>query len=598
MRRVMMAAVLALALAVAAGCGNKADTDGEGGGEAANWPQRDLRLMAPADPGGRGTFATSWRGSCSVSGCSPRSPSTSGCRCRRALRRSSDVATLAVISDLIDGFGTVLTPENLAFAAIGVLLGTFVGVLPGIGPALTIALLLPITFNFEDPTGAFIMFAGIYFGGMYGGSTTSILLNTPGESASVATAIEGYEMAKRGRGGPALATAAVGSFVAGTIGILLLTFLAEPVADIAVQLQPADYFALTVLAFVSVSALVGRSLMRGMLSLFIGLFIGLIGIDQVSGQSRLTFGVNELNNGVDIVLVAVGLFAVGEALYVASRLRRRGEEELLDVEGAKTLSREDIRRSWKPWLRGTGLGFPFGAMPTGGAEIPTFLSYAVERRLARGKAKEEFGNGAIEGVAGPEAANNAAFTGVLVPLLTIGIPTSATAAILVAAFQIFDLQPGPQLFTEEPDLVWALIASLYVGNVMLLLLNLPLVRLWVKVLEIPRDALTAGILVFATLGVYSVSGSVTEVLVMYVVGVLGFFMRRFDFPIAPVILGVILGPLMEAQFRRTLLVSDGDFGAFLERPFAVVLFVLAILALVVPVAVSSVRRVRGLGEED
>ena len=358
------------------------------------------------------------------------------------------MTTLAVLSDLIDGFGTVLTPENLAFAAIGVLLGTFVGVLPGIGPALTIALLLPITFNFEEPTGAFIMFAGIYFGGMYGGSTTSILLNTPGESASVATAIEGYEMAKRGRGGPALATAAIGSFVAGTIGILLLTFLAEPVADLAVQLQPADYFALTVLAFVSVTALVGRSLIRGMLSLFIGLFIGLIGIDQVSGQSRLTFGVNELNNGVDIVLVAVGLFAVGEALYVASRLRHKGEEELLEVEGAKTLSREDVRRSWKPWLRGTALGFPFGAMPTGGAEIPTFLSYAVERRLARGKAKEEFGKGAIEGVAGPEAANNAAFTGVLVPLLTIGIPTSATAAILVAAFQIFDLQPGPQLFTQ------------------------------------------------------------------------------------------------------------------------------------------------------
>ena len=257
-----------------------------------------------------------------------------------------------------------------------------------------------------------------------------------------------------------------------------------------------------------------------------------------------------------------------------------------------------MRRSWRPWLRGTALGFPFGAMPTGGAEIPTFLSYAVERRLARGKAKEEFGSGAIEGVAGPEAANNAAFTGVLVPLLTIGIPTSATAAILVAAFQIFDLQPGPQLFTKEPDLVWALIASLYVGNVMLLLLNLPLVRLWVKVLEIPREALTAGILVFATLGVYSVSGSVTEVLVMYAIGVLGFFMRRFDFPVAPVILGVILGPLMEAQFRRTLLVSDGDFGAFLERPFADVLFVLAILALVVPVALSSVRRVRGLGEED
>jgi putative tricarboxylic transport membrane protein len=509
------------------------------------------------------------------------------------------VLATSVLSHLIDGFGTVLEPKNLLYAAIGVLLGTFVGVLPGIGPALTIALLLPITFNFEEPTGAFIMFAGIYFGGMYGGSTTSILLNTPGESSSVATAIEGFQMAKRGRGGPALATAAIGSFVAGTIGILLLTFLAEPVADLAVQLQPPDYFALTVLAFVSVTALVGKSLIRGMLSLFLGLFIGLIGIDVVSGQSRMTFGVDQLNNGIDIVIVAVGLFAVGEALYVAARLRHAPEEEILPVQGAKWLSREDVRRSWKPWLRGTALGFPFGAMPTGGAEIPTFLSYAIERRFARGKAREEFGTtGAIEGVAGPEAANNAAFTGVLVPLLTIGIPTSATAAILVAAFQIFDLQPGPQLFTKEPDLVWALIASLYVGNVMLLALNLPLVRLWVKVLEIPRELLTAGILVFATLGVYSLSGSVTEVMIMYVIGALGFFMRRFDFPVAPVILGVILGPLMEAQFRRTLLVSDGDMSAFLERPFAVALFVLALLALVVPVAVASVRSVRGLGEED
>jgi putative tricarboxylic transport membrane protein len=502
------------------------------------------------------------------------------------------------LGDLAGGFETVLELQNLLYAALGVLIGTFVGVLPGIGPALTIALLLPITFNFEDPAGAFIMFAGIYFGGMYGGSTTSILLNTPGESASVATAIEGHAMARRGRAGPALATAAIGSFVAGTIGILLLTFLAEPVADLAVQLQPPDYFALTVLAFVAVTALVGRSLIRGMLSLFVGLFIGLVGIDQVSGQSRLTFGVDQLNNGVDVVLVAVGLFAVGEALYVAARFRRSPEDEIFEPTGSKRLSREDARRSWRPWLRGTALGFPFGAMPTGGAEIPTFLSYALERRVARGRAREEFGKGAIEGVAGPEAANNAAFTGVLVPLLTIGIPTSATAAILVAAFQIFDLQPGPQLFANEPDLVWALIASLYVGNVMLLALNLPLIRLWVKVLEIPRPVLTTAILVFATLGTYSISGSVTEVMIMYAIGVLGFFMRRFDFPVAPVILGVILGPLMEAQFRRTLLVSDGDFGAFLERPFAVVLFVLALAALVLPTAVGAVRRVRGLGEED
>ena len=505
---------------------------------------------------------------------------------------------LVLAANLLDGFAAVFSPENLLLAAGGVILGTLVGVLPGIGPALTIALLLPITFNFDDPVGAFILFAGIYAGGMYGGSTTSILLNTPGESSSVATAIEGFEMAKRGRGRAALATAAIGSFVAGTIGIVLLTLLAEPVASLAVKFRAEDYFALTLLAFASVTALTSRSLIRGFTSLAVGLLIGFVGIDQLTGQSRLMFGVDQLGNGVDIVIVAVGLFAVGEALHMAARLRSRAgeEDEVLPVEGqGRYLSRTDWRRSWKPWLRGAGIGFPFGALPAGGAEVPTFLSYATERRLNK---DAEWGEGAIEGVAGPEAANNAAFTGVLVPLLTIGIPTSATAAVLVAAFQIFDLQPGPQLFTKEPDLVWALIASLYVGNVMLLLLNLPLVRLWVKVLEIPRELLTAAILVFATLGVYSISGSVTELMVMYVIGVLGFFMRRFDFPVAPVILGVILGPLMEAQFRRTLLVSDGDFGAFLERPFAVVLFVLAILALVLPVAVSSVRRVRGLGEED
>jgi putative tricarboxylic transport membrane protein len=281
---------------------------------------------------------------------------------------------------------------------------------------------------------------------------------------------------------------------------------------------------------------------------------------------------------------------------MASRSGQQPEERA-GVTGTSWFSRADLRRSWKPWLRGTGLGFPFGAMPTGGAEIPTFLSYATERRLARGKAKEEFGEGAIEGVAGPEAANNAAFTGVLVPLLTIGIPTSATAAILLASFQIFDLQPGPQLFENEPDLVWALIASLYVGNVMLLVLNLPLIRLWVKVLEIPRPALYTAILVFATLGVYSISGSVTEVLIAYAIGVLGFGMRRYDFPIAPVVLGVILGPLLELQLRRTLIVSDGDWTALVDRPFAAIVLVLALLALVLPFLTTRLRGER-LAEED
>jgi putative tricarboxylic transport membrane protein len=507
-------------------------------------------------------------------------------------------------ANLFDGFGAALTPENLLLAGAGVLLGTLVGVLPGIGPALTIALLLPLTFNFSDPVGAFILFAGIYAGGMYGGSTTSILLNTPGESSSVATAIEGFQMAKRGRARAALATAAIGSFVAGTIGVIALTLVAQPMADLAVQFRAQDYLALALLAFASVTTLVGRSAIRGWASLTVGILIGCVGIDQLTGQSRLTFGVDQLGNGIDIVIVAVGLFAVGEALHMASKMRRGDKEELLDpdqaaeeladeehIRPARWLSRSDARRSWKPWLRGTALGFPFGALPAGGAELPTFLSYSVEKKLS--KRPEEFGKGAIEGVAGPEAANNASFSGTLVPLLTLGLPTSATAAIMLAAFGIFNLQPGPELFTKNGDLVWTLIASLYIGNVMLLLLNLPLIRVWVKVLEIPRAMLYSGILVFATLGVYSLSGSTVEVLIMYAIGVMGFFMRRYEFPIAPVILGVILGPVMEVQFRRALTASGGDWGVFVERPLTVGLLTAAVLAIAMPYVPALFARLRG-----
>jgi putative tricarboxylic transport membrane protein len=494
-----------------------------------------------------------------------------------------------VLSNLLNGFATALSPQNLLLAATGVTLGTLVGVLSGIGPALTVALLLPLTYNF-DPTGAFILFAGIYYGGMYGGSTTAILLNTPGESASVATTFEGAAMAKAGRGGAALATAAIGSFVAGTLSTLALTFVAPVMARLALLFQPADYFALTMLAFASVTALVGRSLLCGLLSLFIGLFIGLIGIDPLSGQARFTFGVAALLDGVDVVVVAVGLFAVGEALYVASRLRTRAAE-ITPVRDSVWMTKEDWRRSWRPWLRGTLLGFPLGALPAGGAEIPTFLSYSLEKRLS--KHKDEFGHGAIEGVAGPEAANNAAFSGVLVPLLTLGLPTSATAAILLAAFQIYHLQPGPLLFQHSPQLVWALIASLYIGNVMLLVLNLPLVRIWIRLLAIPRPLLSAGILIFATLGVYSLANSVVDVLVMYAIGGLGFFMRRYDFPVGPTVLGVILMPLAETQFRRALAISQGDWSVFVTRPLSLVILLLAATALALPVAPLLLARLRG-----
>jgi putative tricarboxylic transport membrane protein len=394
----------------------------------------------------------------------------------------------------------------------------------------------------------------------------------------------------RGRGGAALATAAIGSFVAGTISTLAITFLAPVIADVAIKFQPADYFALMVLAFASVTALVGRSLLRGLISLFLGLFIGLIGIDRVSGQARYTLGIPQLLDGLDIVVVAVGLFAVGEALYVASRMRS-DRQEIVAVKGSVWMTREEFGRSWKPWLRGAAIGFPMGALPAGGAEIPTFISYSMEKRLS--KHPEEFGTGAIEGVAGPEAANNAAFSGVLVPLLTLGIPTSATAAILLAAFQIYNLQPGPLLFQNAPDLVWALIASLYIGNVMLLLLNLPLVRIWVKLLEIPRPLLYAAILVFATLGVYSVANSLVDVLVMYLIGLLGFVMRRYDFPVGPTILGVILGPLMEKQFRDAVSISQGDLSIFVTRPLSLALLVVAGLAIVVPYVPRLVGTVRG-----
>jgi putative tricarboxylic transport membrane protein len=487
---------------------------------------------------------------------------------------------------LMDGFSTALTPINLMWCLMGVTLGTLVGILPGIGPALTIALLLPVTRNL-DPTGAFIMFAGLYYGAMYGSSTTSILLNTPGESGSIITALEGNQMARRGRGAAALATAAIGSFVAGTIGTLLLSFLAPSFVKLAIMFGPAEYFALMVLAFTTVSTLLGASMVRGLASLLIGLAFGLAGTDILTGQPRLIFGIPAMLRGIDTVVVAVGLFAVGEALYMASRRDLR-EVVIQPIRGSLFMTREEWRRSWKPWLRGTFLGFPFGALPAGGTEIPTFLSYYAEKKLA--KNPEEFGKGAIEGVAGPEAANNAAVAGVLVPLLALGLPTSATAAILLAAFEQYNLQPGPQLFTASGTLVWGLIASLYIGNVMLLVLNLPLAGLWVRLLRIPQPLLYGGILVFSTLGVYSLNNSTFDLVLLFVVGLIGFLMRRYDFPVAPAVIGLILGPMAEAQFRRALTISQGDPSVFVTHPISLSLLIIAALVLVLPPVLRLMRR--------
>ncbi len=507
---------------------------------------------------------------------------------------------------LMDGFATVLTPSALLFAAIGVTLGTLVGVMPGIGPAVTIALLLPVATQFNDPIPAFIMFAGIYYGAMYGGSTTSILLNTPGESASVATAIEGNLMAKKGQARAALATAAIGSFVAATISTVLLALVARPAADLAVSIQATSYVAIMVLSLATVTALVGRSVVRGLLSLMLGMMLALIGLDPQSGQTRFTFGQSELFGGVDGVLIVIGLFGIGEVLYVLSRHATKPEEVMSLGErgpGFLWLTRDQWRRSWGPWLRGAAFGFPFGAMPSGGAELPTFLSFSYEKSRSRGR--EEFGEGAIEGVAGPEAANNASFTGVLVPLLTLGIPTSATAAVMIAAFKQFNIQPGPQLFTTSGDLVWALIASLFVGNVLLLVLNLPLISLWVKVLSIPTPVLYSGILVFASLGIFASSGNSTQVTIAILVGVVGFFMRKLDFPLAPTILGAILATELERQFRRAMVSSHGDLSVFWNRPVTLTILLVAVAAFALPHLPRLIAHLRGreatrfsLGDED
>ncbi len=465
--------------------------------------------------------------------------------------------TLALLAH---GFTVALSPYNLMWCVLGCVLGTMIGVLPGLGPALTIALLLPITFQ-VPPEASFILFAGIYYGAMYGGSTTSILLNTPGESATVVTALEGNRMARSGRAGAALASSAIGSFVAGTIGTLCVAFVALWVVQLALKVDAAAYFSLMVLAFVMVSA--------------------------------FTFGEVGLLDGIDVLIVAVGLFAVGETLYMAGR-RYAGKDEVLPLSGSLYMTKTEWRRSWKPWLRGTAIGFPIGAMPAGGAEIPTFLSYAIERKLSRHK--EEFGTtGAIEGVAGPEAANNASAAGVLVPLLTLGLPTSATAAILLSAFQSYGLNPGPLLMTTAPDLVWGLIASLLIANVVLLFLNLPMIGLWVKMLTIPAPLLYAGILVFATVGTYGISRSPLDLVLLYAMGVIGLLMRRFDFPTAPVIIGMILGPIAETQFRRAMTISNGDWTVFFTHGLSLTFLILALLAFLSPKIISYIRHRRTRG---
>jgi len=488
----------------------------------------------------------------------------------------------------MDGFVSALSLTNLGFGLLGTFLGTLVGVLPGIGPALAIALLLPITYTVA-PSSALIMFAAIYYGAMYGGSTTSILLNTPGESGSVMTALEGNQMARRGRAGAALATAAIGSFIAGSIATAILAFAAPEIANLAIKVGAADYVALMLVAFTTVGSLLGSSQIRGFISLAVGLVLGLVGADLQSGLTRLAFGNVSASEGIETVIVIVSIFALGEALYIASRFKDTGWT-IISMKGKALMSREDWRRSWKPWLRGTAIGFPLGIIPAGGSEVPTFLSYSVEKKLS--KYPGEFGKGAIEGVAGPEAANNANAAGALVPLLALGLPTSATAAVILVAFQTYQIEAGPMLFATNPDLIWTLIASLFIGNTLLLVMNLPLVRVWVQLLKIPRPYLFAGISCFALLGAYALNGSIFDLQVALAIGVVGFLFRRFGMPITPLILGLILGPNLELQFRRALQISAGDYGTLIATPLSKILYTSLILVLVAPTVIKLVKKSR------
>ncbi|MGQ4269674.1 tripartite tricarboxylate transporter permease [Nocardiopsis changdeensis] len=494
---------------------------------------------------------------------------------------------------LAGGFAAALTPENLLWALVGVLLGTAVGVLPGLGSAMAVALLLPVTFKL-DPTGAFIMFTAVYYGGLFGDSTTSILMNTPGNSSAIATAIEGHRMARRGRAPQALATAAVGAFLGAVVSTTVVAFFSNVIIDIALRFGPAEYLALAVFAFLATSAVVAQSMVRGTIALTIGLAIAMVGIDSQSGAARFTLGVPSLFEGISVVTVTVGLLALGEVLHVASRVHRGGHAVApVSAGGTPWLGRGDLRRALPAWLRGIGFGLPFGAIPAGGSEIPTFLAYGTERRLARfrarrGRGADEFGEGAIEGVAAPESAASSTAGTAMGALLGLGLPTSATAAIMLAAFQQYGMQPGPLLFERNADLVWTLLASLFVGSVMLLVLNLPFAPLWARLLLIPRRYLYAGITGFAVLGVYAASYSTTDLWLLILLGLLGFMMRRYEIPLAPVLIAVILGPLAETELRRALAIGQGDVGVLFAGPITLGIYTV-VLAAVAFVGIARAR---------
>ena len=500
-----------------------------------------------------------------------------------------------LLSYIVLGFQVCLQPSNLFLAFMGCVIGTLVGVLPGLGPAAAISLLLPTSFHIT-PVGALILLSGIYYGAMYGGSTTSILVNIPGEAASVVTCLDGYEMAKQGRAGPALGIAAFGSFIAGTAGVVGLMCVAPPLAEIALKFGPPEYTTLMILGLVVVTFLVKGSMAKALLMAAFGMFLSTIGLDAVSGVARFSLGRIELMDGVGMVPVVMGLFGISEVLL---NLEKTFEREILKGEIKDYLpTKEDWRKSAKPIARGSILGFFLGILPGGGAVLASFVSYAVEKKVS--KHPEKFGMGAIEGVASPEAANNSATAGAFIPLLTLGIPSNVVMAILLGAMMIHGITPGPNLIHEHPQVFWGVIISMYIGNVMLLILNLPLIRMWVQVLKVPYGLLFPLILLFCLIGAYSLSFATFDILVMIVFGIIGYLMKKTDYEGAPLILALVLGNLFENALRQSLMLSDGSFLIFFNRPIAAVFIWIAIALLAIPLLpwLKKRRPAVGIEEED
>ena len=493
---------------------------------------------------------------------------------------------MELLNNLALGFSHAATLQNIGYALLGGCLGTLIGVLPGIGAAATIAMLLPFTYGLE-PLGALIMIAGIYYGAQYGGSTTAILVNLPGETSSVVTMIDGHQMARQGRAGVALATAAIGSLVAGCIGTLVLAGFASPLADLALAFGPADYFSLMLVGLIGAAVLTSGPLLKSLAMIALGILLGLVGRDVNSGALRFTFGAIDLWDGVDLVVLAVGLFAAAE---IADNLEGGAKDRTLAAKVTTLFpTRADLKRMFGPILRGSGIGVFAGVLPGAGASIASFMSYALEKKVS--KTPEQFGRGAIEGVAGPEAANNAAAQCAFIPTLTLGIPVGSAMAMLLGAMSIHNIQPGPQVISRNPDLFWGLIASMWIGNVILVVLNLPLIGIWVRLLAIPYRALYPAILLFCCIGVYSIKNSVFNVLLTAGFGVAGYVFRKLDCPVVPLTLGFVLGPMLEEHFRRAMILSRGSFAVFVTRPISATMLVLTAGFLLL-VAVSAFRNRR------